>query len=122
MLVENQSEKKIKVLQTDGGGKYTPKIFVELYAEYGIDHKVTAFYMSQHNGIAGRRNMTILDMTRCMLKKNNLPKSLWGEAVTTTVYILNKCLTKKLKNKVPKEVWSGKRPSVSHMKVFSSNC
>lgn len=38
-------------------------------------------------------------MARCMLKQKNLPKSLWGEAVTAVVYILNKCPTKKLKNK-----------------------
>lgn len=64
--------------------------------------------MSQHNGMAERRNMTILDMVICMLKLKNLPKSLWGEVVTTVVYILNRFPTKKLKNKVPKEVWSGK--------------
>ncbi|XP_050916662.1 uncharacterized protein LOC127131803 [Lathyrus oleraceus] len=32
------------------------------------------------------------------------------------------CHTNKLKNKVPKEVWSGKRPSVDHLKVFGSMC
>ncbi|XP_058746106.1 uncharacterized protein LOC131618977 [Vicia villosa] len=61
-------------------------------------------------------------MARCMLKQKNLPKSLWGEAVSAAVYILNKCPTKKLKNKIPEEVWSGKQPSVSHVKVFVSMC
>lgn len=42
MLVENLSEKKIKVLQTDEGGEYTSKLFEELCVEHGIDHKVTA--------------------------------------------------------------------------------
>ena len=61
-------------------------------------------------------------MARCMLKQKNLPKSLWGEVVSTAIYILNRCPTKQLKNKVPEEVWSGKRPSVSHLKVFGSIC
>lgn len=78
--------------------------------------------MPQHNGIAKRQNRTILDMERCMLKQKNLPKSLWGEAVVTVVYILNNYPTKKLKNKVLEEVWCGKRPSVSHLKVFRSIC
>ncbi|XP_050876350.1 uncharacterized protein LOC127080061 [Lathyrus oleraceus] len=84
--------------------------------------QVTTHYTPQHNGITERRNMTILDMSRCMLKQNNFPKSLWGEAVSTAVYILNRCPTKKLKNKVPEEVWSDKQPLVSHQKVFNSIC
>lgn len=57
-----------------------------------------------------------------MLKQNNLPKSLWGEAINNVVYILSRCPTKKQKNNVPEEVWSGKRPSVSHLNVFGSIC
>ena len=95
-------------------------MFENLCAEHGVDHEVTAPYTLKHNGIAERRNKTILDMARCMLKKKNLLKSLWGEVVLTAVYILNMCPTKILKNNVPKEVWSGKQPSVSHLKVFGS--
>lgn len=54
------------------------------------------------------------------MKKKNFPKSLRGEASSTIVYILNRFPTNKLKNKVPEEVWSGKRPSVSHRKMFDS--
>lgn len=120
MLVENKSEKKIKVLQTYWGGEYTSKMFEELCVGHCIDHKVISPYMPQHNEITDKRNITILDMVRCMLKQKNLPKSLWSEAVTAIFYIMNKYPTKKLKNKVPKEVWSGKQPSVSHLKVFGS--
>ena len=113
-VVKNQSEKKIEVLRTGGGGEYTSKMFDEFYVEHSIDHNVIAPYTPQHNGISERRNRTILDMTRCMLKQKNLPKFLWGKAVTAAVYIMNRCPTKKLKNKVPEEVWNGKRSSVSH--------
>jgi len=51
-----------------------------------------------------------------------LPHKFWGEAVTTAAYILNKCPTKKLKLKVPEEVWCGRKPSVKHFKVFGSLC
>lgn len=50
MLVENQSEKKIKVLRTDGGGEYTSKMFEEFYTEHGVIHEVTAPYTPQHIG------------------------------------------------------------------------
>jgi len=43
-LVENQSEKKIKILKTDDGGEYTSKMFEELCVNHGIDHEFTAPY------------------------------------------------------------------------------
>lgn len=55
ILIETQSEKRIKVLRTTGCGEYTSKIFEFLCVEYGIDHKVTAPYTLKHNGITKRR-------------------------------------------------------------------
>ncbi|MCH81779.1 hypothetical protein A2U01_0002571 [Trifolium medium] len=88
----------------------------------GIVHEVTAPYTPQHNSLAERRNITILDMARSMLKQKNMPHKFWGEAVNTAAYILNKCPTKKLKLKVPEEAWSSRKPSVKHLKVFGSLC
>jgi len=45
-----------------------------------------------------------------------------GEAVTTATYVLDRCPPKRLKNKVPEEVWSGKKPSANHLRVFGSIC
>ncbi|GAU48263.1 hypothetical protein TSUD_405090 [Trifolium subterraneum] len=121
-LVENQSNRRIKILRTDGGGEYTSKNFESFCVENDIEHEVITPYTPQHNDLAERRNKTIMDMARCMVKHKNLPKSFWGEAVATAVYVLNRCPTKKLKDKVPEEVWSGKKPSVSHFKVFGALC
>ncbi|KAK2388316.1 hypothetical protein QL285_062010 [Trifolium repens] len=121
-LVEKQSDKSLKVLRTDGGGEYTSTEFENYCKEQGIIHEVTAPYTPQHNGLAERRNRSILDMARSMVKQKNLPKRFWGEAVATAVYILNRSPTKKLKDKVPEEVWSKSKPSVSHLKVFGSLC
>jgi transposase InsO family protein len=54
MIVKNQSEKKIEVLRTGGGGEYTSKMFDEFYVEHGIDHNLIAPYTPQHNGISER--------------------------------------------------------------------
>jgi hypothetical protein len=56
-----------------------------------IVHEVTAPYTPQHNGLAKRRNRTILDMAKSMLKQKNMPHKFLGEAVNNAVYILNKC-------------------------------
>jgi hypothetical protein len=121
IMVEKQSEKQIKILRSDGGGEYTSHAFKEFCAENGVQHEVIAPYTPQHNGIAERRNRTIMNMTRCMLKEKKLPHSFWGEAVSTACYVLNRSPTKKL-NKVPEAIWSGHTPSVKHLRVFGCLC
>ncbi|CAJ2667520.1 unnamed protein product [Trifolium pratense] len=121
VLIEKESEKSIKILRTDGGGEYTSREFENFCTNQGITHEVTAPYTPQHNGLAERRNRTLLDMARSMIKQKNLPHMFWGEAVLTAAYILNKCPTKKLKV-VPEEAWCGRKPSVKHLKVFGSLC
>ncbi|GAU37412.1 hypothetical protein TSUD_361170 [Trifolium subterraneum] len=85
-----------------------------------VDTCTTSPYTPQHNGLAERRNRSILDMARSMVKQKGLPHRFWGEAVSTAVYILNRSPTKKLIDKVPVEVWSKCKPSVNHIKVFGS--
>jgi hypothetical protein len=86
----------------------------------GITHEVIPPYTPQQNGSAERRNRTIMNMVRCMLKSKHLPKELWGEAVSTATYILNRCPTKRLNGTTPEEAWSGSKPNVEHLKVFGS--
>jgi len=77
-LVENESDKSIKILRTDGGGEYTSKEFEVFCTSQGVVDEVTAPYTPQHNGLAERRNRTLLNMTRSMLKQKNLPHKFWG--------------------------------------------
>ncbi|KAK2372692.1 putative mitochondrial protein [Trifolium repens] len=119
---EKQSGQKLKILRTDGGGEFNSNEFKTFCEENGIEHEVTAPYTPQHNGLAERRNRTLLDMVRSMLKEKKLPHNLWGEAVATACYVLNRCPTKKLKEIVPIQKWTGDKQSVSHLKVFGSVC
>ncbi|KAD7117350.1 hypothetical protein E3N88_04618 [Mikania micrantha] len=52
------------------------------------------------------------------IASKSLPASLWGEAVRHAVYLLNRVTTKALTNATPFEAWSGRKPSVEHIKVF----
>jgi hypothetical protein len=54
---------------------------------------LTAGYTSQQNGIAERKNRTIVEMARSMLKDKEMPNDFWAKAVNTAVYILNRCPT-----------------------------
>ena len=73
--------------------------------------------MPQHNGATERRNRTLLDMVRSMMGNADLPKSFWGYALETTIYILNK-VPSKLVDVTPYEIWTNKTPYLSHMKVW----
>ncbi|GKU93614.1 hypothetical protein SLEP1_g7191 [Rubroshorea leprosula] len=88
--------------------------------EQGIKHEITFPYTPQHNGVAERKNRTIMDMTRSLLKAKGMPNSFWGEAVSCSVYLLNRSPTRSVQNITPVEAWSGFKPSVKHLKVFGS--
>ncbi|WJX34774.1 hypothetical protein P8452_22851 [Trifolium repens] len=121
-LVEKQSGCSVKKLRTYGGGEYTSLEFAKFCEDEGIVHEVTAPYTPQHNGVAERKNRSIMNMARSMLKGKNMPHKFWGEATSTAVHIINRSPTKKLKNKTPYEAWTGLKPSVSHFRIFGSLC
>ncbi|XP_052724120.1 uncharacterized protein LOC128193958 [Vigna angularis] len=112
----------IRVFRTDGGGEFNSVEMDKFCTDKGIVHEVTAPYTPQHNGLAERRNRMILDMTRCMLKAKKLSHCLWGEVVSTAVYLLNRSPTKALSECTPEEAWSGIKPTVYHLRIFGSVC
>jgi transposase InsO family protein len=117
-LVENLSERKIKVLRSDNGGEYTSKEFKYFCREAGIKRELTTPYNPQQNGVAERKNRSIVEATKAMIHDQGLPMHLWEEASSTTVYVQNRSPHKILGNKTPEEVFTGKKPEISHLRIF----
>ena len=92
--VEKQLGRSIKSLRSDRGGEYLSQAFLDYLRDNGILSQWTPPYMPQHNGVVERRNRTLLDMVRFMMGKADLPKSFWGYALVTAVYILNRVPSK----------------------------
>ena len=120
IFVENATRKKIKVLCSDNGGKYIDKDFTEFCAKEDIKRKWTAPYNPQQNGVAERKNRTIVGAAKAMLYDYDLPRFLWVEACNTTVYIHNRNPHRALGKKTLEAVFTGKKPEVSHLKIFGS--
>ncbi|KAL4362450.1 hypothetical protein GQ457_04G012430 [Hibiscus cannabinus] len=121
-LAEVQSGCKLQKLRSDRGKEYTSTEFDLFCEDEGIEHQLTVGYTPQQNGVSERKNRTVMEMARCMLMEKNLPKKFWAEAVRTTVYLLNRLLTKAVQDKTPVEAWFGRKPSAKHLRVFGSIC
>ena len=66
-LIENLSDKKIKTLQSENGGEYTSKEFEDFCKDAGIKRELTTPYNPQYNGVAERKNKTIMEAMKTMI-------------------------------------------------------
>ena len=73
--VENQLNKKLKVLRSDRGGEYESP-FVDFCAQHGIIHETTTPYSPQSNGMVERKNRTLKEMANTMLISYGLPQNI----------------------------------------------
>ncbi|KAK9108126.1 hypothetical protein Syun_024137 [Stephania yunnanensis] len=116
-LVENQLDKKIKMLRTDRGREYLSDQFKQLCDEKGIDRQLTIPYTPQQNGVAERRNRTLLEMVRSMMAQANLPITFWGDALLTATYILNRVPSKSVSS-TPYELWTNRKPDLYNLRPW----
>ena len=117
-LVEKEKGLAVKCLRTDRGGEFTSHEFNEYCSNIGMRRQLTAAYTPQQNGVAERKNRTVMNMVRCMLSNKRVPKVFWAEAVNWTFHVLNRCPTAAIEGITPQEAWSGMKPSVEHFRIF----
>jgi hypothetical protein len=118
--VELDTGKSLKVLRTDGGGKYIASAVQGFLKDKGIQHEVTTPDTPQHNGIAEHMNHTLLDKVRSMLHDASLPKMYWHDALVYAAHLHNVTPKCALEGITPEEAWSGNKPDVSHLRVFGT--
>ena len=113
------------MVRSDRGGEYygrhtdvgqAPGSFFDFCKDHGIINQYTMPGTPQQNGVAERRNRTLMDMVRSMLANSNLPEFLWTEALKTAVHILNRVPSKSVP-KTPYEIWTGRKPSLRYLWV-----
>ena len=88
-------------MRIDRGGEFTSNEFGEFCQSQVISRHLTAAYTPQQNGVAERKNRTIMNYVRSMLNEKQVPKALWLEAVRWCVHIQNRCPTVAVENKTP---------------------
>lgn len=112
----------IRRLRTDGGREFCNAEIRNFLLSKSIKHEVTTPRAPEQNGFIERQNRTVVESAKAMLHTRKLPQYLWAEAANTAVYVKNRTATDTTGGVTPFEKWYGKRPSVSHLKIFGSDC
>ena len=124
LRLEKESNHKVQRVRSDNGGEYLSGLSSSWFKQVGIKHETTVPYTPEQNGVSERLNRTLLDKIRSFLSETGLPKPIWGEAISTMVYLKNLSPTKTLKDKTPFQAYYNKVPEIGHLralgcKVFS---
>ncbi|GJR09848.1 putative ribonuclease H-like domain-containing protein [Tanacetum coccineum] len=90
----------------------------EFCAKKGIKREYSIARTPQQNGVAERKNRTLIEAARTMLADSLLPIQFWAEAVNTACYVLNRVLVTKPQMKTPYEILMGRSPNISFMRPF----
>ncbi|CAM9002570.1 unnamed protein product [Rhodiola kirilowii] len=121
-LMENMLNRKLTSIRTDNGTEFRNAQFLSLCREKGIDHNFSAPRTPQQNSVMERKNRTLEDTSRTMMIASGVPKSFWAEAVHAGGYILNRASLRSMIGKTPYELLRGRKPNISHLKVFGCRC
>ncbi|GJV41899.1 putative ribonuclease H-like domain-containing protein [Tanacetum coccineum] len=84
--VENLVDKKVKIIRSDNGTEFKNKVMDEFCREKGIKREYSVARTPQQNGVAERKNRTLIEAARTMLADSKLPTTFWAEAVSTACY------------------------------------
>ncbi len=117
---ESLSGRKIRRLRTDRA--YDSSAWRDYCQGHGILHEFTAPYSSAQNGLAERAIRTTIDDVRTLLRDSGLSHSYWAEAASYSVFTRNLIPSRRHPGRIPLETFTGRRQTVSHLRVFGAKC
>nr|GEX79914.1 putative ribonuclease H-like domain-containing protein [Tanacetum cinerariifolium] len=105
--IENQMDHKVKTIRCHNRIEFKNRIMNEFCEMKGIRREFSVARTPQQNGVAERKNRTLIEIARTMLADSKLPTTFWAEAVNTACYVQNRVLVIKPHNKTPYEPFLG---------------
>lgn len=121
-LVQNENNQKIISIKSDHGGEFQNDSFQTYCEQNGIQHIYSTPRTPQQNGVVERKNRSLEELARTMIKDSNLPKYFWADAISTTTHVVNRVLIRPLLRKTPYELYKGRKPNISYFRVFGCKC
>ncbi|GJV95545.1 putative ribonuclease H-like domain-containing protein [Tanacetum coccineum] len=116
--VENLIDHKVKVIRCDNGTEFKNKEMNQFCERKSIKREFSVATTPQQNGVAERKNRTLIEAARTMLADSKLPTTFKAEAVNTACYVQNRVLVTKPHNKTPYERFLGRKLALGFMKPF----
>ncbi|KAK1611771.1 hypothetical protein QYE76_035444 [Lolium multiflorum] len=115
--VQRQHNLLIMAIRSDNGSEFKNYTLNDFLSDEGIRHQYSAAYTPQQNGVAERKNRTLMDMARSMMAEYKSRYNFWAEAISTTCHSSNWLYLRKGLNKTPYEILTGNKPNISYFKV-----
>ena len=119
---ERLYNKKVRQLRSDHDTEFKNFTLQDYCKDVGIFQNFSATRTPQQNGVAERRNRTLIEAGRTLVCEAGLPLSFWAEAVNTACYTQNRSIIVKRHGKTAYEVLKGRTPDVSYFHVFGCVC
>ncbi|GJY00062.1 putative ribonuclease H-like domain-containing protein [Tanacetum coccineum] len=116
--IENLIDLRVKVIRCDNRTEFKNRVMNQFCEMKGIKRKFSVARTPQQNGVAERKNKTLIEAARTMLADSKLPTTFWAEVVNTACYVQNRVLIIKPYNKAPYELFRGRKPDLSFMRPF----
>src|SRR3954469_21399726 len=121
-MVQHQYNLPVLIIRSDNGTEFKNYTLNDFLSDEGIKHQYSVAYTPQQNGVAERKNRTLIEMARTMLDEYKSPYKLWAKAINTACHASNRLYLCKLKNNTPYELLTGKKPNVKYFRVFGCKC
>nr|GEW84174.1 ribonuclease H-like domain-containing protein [Tanacetum cinerariifolium] len=116
--IENLKDLRVKVIRFNNRTEFKNRVMNQFCKMKGIKREFSVARTPQQNGVAERKNMTLIEAVRTMLADSKLPTTFWAEVVDTACYVQNRVLVIKPHNKTPYELFLGRKPALSFMRPF----
>ncbi|GKA18588.1 putative ribonuclease H-like domain-containing protein, partial [Tanacetum coccineum] len=118
MLTDEKSYLRVKVIRCDNGTEFKNRVMNQFCEMKGIKREFSVARTPQQNGVAERKNRTLIEAARTMLADSKLPTTFWAKAVNTACYVQNRVLVIKPHNKTPYELFLGRKVALNFMRPF----
>ena len=115
---ERQLGTTLKCKKFDRGGKFLSNKQKMYMAENGIEYQTSMPDSPQQNGRVERFQQTVVNGAEAMRHHTGLSNGFWIYAVKAKLHAYNTTLIIWADYKTPKELWSGEKPDISHIRVF----
>jgi transposase InsO family protein len=119
---QNEFDAKVKKIRSDNITEFKNTQVEEYLDQEGSKHAFFAPYTPQQNGVAERKNRTLIESRRIMLDEYKTSDHFWVEAINMTCHAINRLYLHRLLKKTPYELLTGNKPNVSYFWVFGSKC